>query len=95
MIRARALRAREKLLSKLPVTGELLRGSLVERTIRHTKDCPKCARIAALWQSSQAHRSAPAILRPADPVGHSDGLRFASRHWSKFNETINFAPGSS
>ena len=26
------------------VTGELLRGSLLERTIRHTKDCPKCAR---------------------------------------------------
>ena len=44
MIRARALRARAKLLSKLPVTGELLRGSLLERTIRHTKDCPKCAR---------------------------------------------------
>jgi hypothetical protein len=44
MIRARALRAREKLLSKLPVTSELLRGSLLERTIRHTKDCPKCAR---------------------------------------------------
>ena len=44
MIRARALRAREKLLSKLPVTGELLRVSLLERTIRHTKDCPKCAR---------------------------------------------------
>ena len=44
MIRARALRAREKLLSKLSVTGELLRGSLLERTIRHTKGCPKCAR---------------------------------------------------
>ena len=44
MIRERALRKREKLLSKLPVTGELLRGSLLERTIRHTKDCPKCAR---------------------------------------------------
>src|SRR5271157_5186752 len=44
MIRARALRARQKLLSKLPVTGELLRGSLLERTIRHTKGCPKCAR---------------------------------------------------
>jgi hypothetical protein len=30
--------------SKLPITGELLRGSLLERTVRHTKDCPKCAR---------------------------------------------------
>src|SRR5258708_23304904 len=44
MIRDRALHAREKLVSKLPVTGELLRGSLLERTVRHTKDCPKCAR---------------------------------------------------
>ena len=38
------LRARQKLISKLSVTGELLCGSLLERTVRHTKDCPKCAR---------------------------------------------------
>ena len=44
MIRDRSLRAREKLVGKLPVTGELLRGSLLERTVRHTKDCPKYAR---------------------------------------------------
>src|SRR5204863_3963227 len=44
MIRDRALHLREKRVGKLPVTGELLRGSLLERTIRHTKDCPKCAR---------------------------------------------------
>src|SRR5438105_9078143 len=44
MIRDRSLRARDKLVSKLPVTGELLRGSLLERTVRHTKACPKCAR---------------------------------------------------
>src|SRR5258708_17453644 len=44
MIRYRSVRAGEKLASKLPVTGELLRGSLLERTVRHTKDCPKCAR---------------------------------------------------
>jgi hypothetical protein len=44
MIRDRSFRAREKLVGKLPVTGELLRGSLLERTVRHTKDCPKCAR---------------------------------------------------
>src|SRR6516225_7376461 len=44
MNREQALRARQKLVSKLPVTGELLRGSLLERTVRHTKDCPKCAR---------------------------------------------------
>src|SRR6266545_8344160 len=44
MIREQTLRARQKLVSELPITGELLRGSLLERTVRHTKDCPKCAR---------------------------------------------------
>ena len=36
--------ARDKRVSKLPVTGELLRGSLLDRTVHHTKDCPKCER---------------------------------------------------
>jgi hypothetical protein len=44
MIREQTLRARHRLVIKLPITGELLRGSLLERTVRHTKDCPKCAR---------------------------------------------------
>src|SRR5215470_12738470 len=44
MIREPTIRARQKLVSKLPITGELLHGSLLERTVRHTKDCPKCAR---------------------------------------------------
>ena len=44
MIRDRALHNRQKLVGKLPVTGELLRRSLLERTIRHTRGCPKCAR---------------------------------------------------
>jgi hypothetical protein len=37
------LRTRDKLIGKLPVTSELLRGSLLERTVRHTK-LAKCAR---------------------------------------------------
>ena len=44
MTREQTLRARQKLVSKLSISGELLRGSLLERTVRHTKDCPKCAR---------------------------------------------------
>ena len=44
MIPGQTLRARQRLVSKLPISGELLRGSLLERTVRHTKDCPKCAR---------------------------------------------------
>src|ERR1700678_1422996 len=44
MIRDLALQTREKLVDKLPVTGELLRGSLLERTVRHKSGCPKGAR---------------------------------------------------
>jgi hypothetical protein len=44
MIRDRALQARKKLVDHLPVTGELLRGSLLERVVRHKSGCPKCAR---------------------------------------------------
>ena len=44
MIRDRTLQAREKLLGKLPITGELLRGSLLQRTVWHRSGCPKCAR---------------------------------------------------
>jgi hypothetical protein len=44
MIRDRTLRARDKLVARLPMTGELLRGSLLERTVWHKKGCPKCAR---------------------------------------------------
>jgi len=35
---------RQKLLDRLPVTGEILRGSLLQRTIRnHATGCAKCA----------------------------------------------------
>jgi Family of unknown function (DUF6788) len=44
MNRDRTLRGREKLVDDLPVTGELLRGSLLERVVRHTTGCASCAR---------------------------------------------------
>ena len=44
MIRQQTIRARDKLVGKMPVTGELLRGTLLERTVRHKSGCPKCAR---------------------------------------------------
>jgi hypothetical protein len=44
MKRDEVLRARQRLVEELPVTGELLRGSLLERTIRHSSGCAKCAR---------------------------------------------------
>ena len=39
-----ALRARGKLVGGLRISGELLRGTLLERTVRHSRGCAKCAR---------------------------------------------------
>ena len=44
MIRDEALAARERLVGKLPITGEMLRGALLERTVFHRRGCLKCAR---------------------------------------------------
>jgi hypothetical protein len=44
MTHKQAIQARERLLKGLPSTSEVLRGSLIERTTRHTSGCPKCAR---------------------------------------------------
>src|SRR5262249_16479071 len=50
MRRKRLIAARERSLARLPITGELLRGSLLERTIRnHARNCAKCA-------SGEGHR---------------------------------------
>jgi hypothetical protein len=44
MTRNEALRTRQKLLDQLPVSGEILRGSLLQRTVfRHKANCEKCA----------------------------------------------------
>ena len=38
------IRRRQRLLGNLPITGEVLRGSLLQRTIRnHMHGCAKCA----------------------------------------------------
>jgi hypothetical protein len=44
MTRKQAAASRDKLLVRLTGLGEVLRGSLLERTIHHSSGCPKCAR---------------------------------------------------
>jgi hypothetical protein len=39
-----AIQKRRKLVASLPPADEILRGSLLQRTIRHKRGCPKCAR---------------------------------------------------
>jgi hypothetical protein len=38
------LRKRARLMAQLPSTEEILRGSLLDRVIRHRRGCAKCAR---------------------------------------------------
>ena len=40
----RILQRRDRLLARLPEARDILRGSLLQRTIRHRTGCPKCAR---------------------------------------------------
>jgi hypothetical protein len=43
MKRDQLIETRQTLIAQLPVTGEILRGSLFERTVRHTRGCTICA----------------------------------------------------
>src|SRR6202045_1504405 len=62
--------ARQKLLDRLPVTGDILRGSLLSRTIRnHAKSCAKCAsgeghQLSVLTVSYPGGRTRQFSLRP-------------------------------
>jgi hypothetical protein len=38
------IRKRDRLVARLPEAREILRGSLLQRTIRHRTGCPMCAR---------------------------------------------------
>src|SRR3954454_5417508 len=61
--RERAIAARDKLLAKLRMSGEMLRGSLLERTIRnHARSCAKCA-------SGEGHRMS--VLTVSYPGGRT------------------------
>jgi hypothetical protein len=44
MTHKRAIQTRQKLLGRLPDAAEILRGSLLRRTTRHSSGCLKCAR---------------------------------------------------
>ena len=66
MRRERVVAVREKLLADLPVTAEILRGSLLERTVRnHARGCAKCA-------SGEGHRMS--VLTVSYPGGRTRQL---------------------
>ena len=43
MTRDQLIATRQAFVSQLPVTGEILRGSVVERIVRHSRGCTICA----------------------------------------------------
>jgi len=44
MTRRRAVDTRNKLVARITNLSEVLRGSLLQRTLHHSSGCPKCAR---------------------------------------------------
>ena len=64
--------ARVKLLARLPVTGDILRGSLLTRTIRnHAKSCAKCA-------SGEGHQLS--VLTVSYPGGRTRQFSLRDEH---------------
>jgi hypothetical protein len=43
MKQSQVVRARDRVLRRVPDLHEIVRGSLLERVIRHRRGCPKCA----------------------------------------------------
>src|SRR5438105_3629966 len=87
MRRERIIATREKRLARLPVTSEILRGSLLERTIRnHARGCGKCAsgeghRLSVLTVSYPGGRTRQFSLRremvPVVRGGRQSGWRWS------------------
>jgi hypothetical protein len=65
MTHKQATRKRDRLAASLSHLGDVLRGSLLQRSVRHTSGCPQCARGAGhpLW-----------VLNVNYPGGHTRQL---------------------
>jgi uncharacterized protein DUF6788 len=90
MRREQLAAAREKLVARLPVTPDILRGSLLMRTIRnHATGCAKCASgeghpLAVLTVSYPGGRTRQFSLRPA----HVAGVRRALANYQKLKVAL-------
>jgi hypothetical protein len=89
MTREQALRKREKLAAKLSSATGVLRGSLLQRTIRHSSGCLKCARGEGhlLWVLTVGYpggKTRQVSLRP-DQVPQ---VREALEHYRNFKRNL-------
>jgi hypothetical protein len=92
------MRRRDKLAAKLP-TAELLRGSLLQRVIRHKSGCPKCDRgeghpVLVLAVSEPAGKVRQISLRPEQKpvveqwIGNYRRLKSQIEEICELNQTL-------
>jgi hypothetical protein len=89
MIRRQAVASRDRLLARLVNLGDVLRGSLLQRTVRHSSGCAKCARGEGhpLWVLNVGYpggKTRQISLRP-DQVPH---VRKALDHYRQVKDTL-------
>ena len=89
MTREQAIRKREKLGAKLSSATGVLRGSLLQRTVRHSSGCLKCARGEGhlLWVLTVGYpggKTRQVSLRP----NQVPGVREALQHYRNFKRTL-------
>ena len=89
MTQKEAIRKREQLASRLSGFADVLRGSLLQRTVRHSSGCPKCARGQGhpLWVLNVNYpggRTRQISLRPRQ----LPQVRKALQHYRKIKNTL-------
>ena len=89
MTRKRAIRKRDRLAAQLSAASGVLRGSLLQRTLRHSSGCLKCARGAGhpLWVLTVGYpggKTRQVSLRPEQVPQ----VRRALKHYRHFKQTL-------
>ena len=89
MIREQAIRRRDKLAAQLSTPAQVLRGSLLQRTVRHSSGCLKCARGEGhpLWVLNVGYpggKTRQVSLRPQQVPQ----VRKALRQYQHFKRTL-------
>jgi hypothetical protein len=89
MTRRQAAASRDKLLARLTNLGDVLRGSLIQRTVRHSSGCAKCARGEGhpLWVLNVGYpggKTRQLSLRP----GQIPQVRKALDHYRQVKDTL-------
>ena len=89
MTREQAIRKRDKLAAPFSSASGVLRGSLLQRTVRHSSGCLKCARGEGhpLWVLNVGYpggKTRQVSLRPEQVPQ----VRKALRHYHDFKQTL-------